>query len=571
MDRKLLLSHRCVRLTFLSAVLTVLAAAVYLPVFSIGFLHDDFLDLDHSFSPRSFTGFEAGGYRPLMVGLWTLDAGLYGPGRPWGWHLTNLVLFMINALLVHLLLREFGAGAKGSFLGTALFLLSWAAAPAVARVSGRTTLAALAPLLAALLVHLRAVKRAGGLRAGPIFLAQLLFFVSLLFKETAIACPPVFAALALYHPPQGRRKAVVVSLAAAMTTLAVYLLMRFSAVGLSISYAESGTFGLFTVKSMLRLSAMVFKPWLAGVPFRVLLPCAVTVLWLLRVDIRHKMFFIILTVCLLLPVGSLGARGYLAVTALPSAALLFGLLMDRAVTRTTWMIAVPLLLGGFLSARDEVRIIRDASAIVEETTHTIHEVLDSIPGEGPVFFTGIKYQHGDYSTFWEGELLEPLRAAGYDPGRYVGDASGFWGALLPIARENPGTEARFAHLETGRVLSFSPHERLSVEIPDTLLFVRDCLPLAEFGEYSDCIVSERVLLYLQDPFGGDSLIVLVPDNTAEGYHFFLEDRPEWVLASEGSSCFFSAPVTAAFSRTSDWMIELESEQMRKEQMLTHYQ
>ncbi len=42
------------------------------PTITNGFLSDDFLDLDHSFSLRTFTQFEAGGFRPLTVAVWAL-------------------------------------------------------------------------------------------------------------------------------------------------------------------------------------------------------------------------------------------------------------------------------------------------------------------------------------------------------------------------------------------------------------------------------------------------------------------------------------------------------------------
>jgi hypothetical protein len=83
-------------------VLSLVALALILtgPSLRFGFLSDDFLDLQHRFSAESFTRFEAGGFRPLTVALWSIDRAVCGPCRPWGWHMTNILLHAANTILI---------------------------------------------------------------------------------------------------------------------------------------------------------------------------------------------------------------------------------------------------------------------------------------------------------------------------------------------------------------------------------------------------------------------------------------------------------------------------------------
>lgn len=126
-----------------------------LPSLRTGFLSDDFLDLDHGFSAATFTNYEAGGFRPLLTALWAFDSHVWGAGRAWGWHLTNIVLHLSCAFLLWRIAARLLADENRAAVAAAFFLVSMTAVPSVARVSGRTTPAAMLPLLAAVLAHCR--------------------------------------------------------------------------------------------------------------------------------------------------------------------------------------------------------------------------------------------------------------------------------------------------------------------------------------------------------------------------------------------------------------------------------
>jgi tetratricopeptide (TPR) repeat protein len=118
-------------------------------------------------------------YRPLTVLSFALDHSLHGE-NPAGYHLTNVVLHALNALLLlALLLRQRVDPRVALLLG-----MAWALEPrlteAAAWVSGRTDLLACAFCLLALLVHRPRSMGRSLLSAG-------LLFLGLASKEVAVA------------------------------------------------------------------------------------------------------------------------------------------------------------------------------------------------------------------------------------------------------------------------------------------------------------------------------------------------------------------------------------------------
>lgn len=140
---------------FIGLISLVLFAYLYLPVFSIGFLSDDFLDINQRFSIQTLNSFEMGGFRPLSVAVYSIDSSIYGPTNSWGWHLTNLILHIGNIILMWFLLKELGFKEISRILTVSFFVLFAAGSPAVARMSGRTKMIAMLPLLGAFLCHAR--------------------------------------------------------------------------------------------------------------------------------------------------------------------------------------------------------------------------------------------------------------------------------------------------------------------------------------------------------------------------------------------------------------------------------
>lgn len=169
-----------------------------LPTLTSGFLSEDFLDLHHTFSFDSFTRIVFTGFRPLNEAVFALDTSLWGQTRPWGWHLTNILFHLLCAFLLWRTAFYIFRDRSVAALSVVFFLLSLAAIPSFARISGRTTPVAIAPLLGAVIAHCAYVT---GQKKRYLFLAMLLFLASLFAKETALACAPLFGLVSMHLIP----------------------------------------------------------------------------------------------------------------------------------------------------------------------------------------------------------------------------------------------------------------------------------------------------------------------------------------------------------------------------------
>lgn len=167
-------------------------------------------------------------FRPLTVLSFALDHRIHGP-NPAGFHLTNVLLHSLNALLAYLLLRRFRTRAA---LAACLVWL-WALHPrlteAVAWVSGRTdVLATTFVLLAVLLYRPRSLPR--------LLLACALVVAGMLSKEVALVGLAALAMLAL-QPGVSRSAGSTWTRDAAprvfilVLALALYLALRAHALG----------------------------------------------------------------------------------------------------------------------------------------------------------------------------------------------------------------------------------------------------------------------------------------------------------------------------------------------------
>jgi protein O-mannosyl-transferase len=136
-------------------------------------------------------------YRPLVTVSYALDARLSGL-RPFGYHLTNVVLHAIASLLFLALARRLALGPIVPGLAALVFAVHPALAPAVAWIPGRNDSLLAVFALGAWLLFLREAAR-------PSWFHRLfhlaLFWLALLTKETAVVIPVVCAAhLALVEP-----------------------------------------------------------------------------------------------------------------------------------------------------------------------------------------------------------------------------------------------------------------------------------------------------------------------------------------------------------------------------------
>src|SRR5258706_791519 len=156
------------------------AFAIYLPTLRAGFVWDDHFivtanreirsltDLPALLGSHAFSGADAAlgservveYYRPVWTASLAVDHALWGL-RPFGYHLTNLLLHAAASIAVFLLVSALLGGFLAPFVAGLLFALHPAHVEAVAWVSSRNELVAGLFVALALLAYVR-LRRAGG-------------------------------------------------------------------------------------------------------------------------------------------------------------------------------------------------------------------------------------------------------------------------------------------------------------------------------------------------------------------------------------------------------------------------
>jgi hypothetical protein len=565
---------------FSAAVLLMLTgfAVLYIPCLKLGFLGDDFLDLDHGFGPSTFGSFDAGGFRPLIVAVWAFDSAIYGPTNAWGWHLTNILLHLSNIALVLLLLKQFGTDRWVLLAALAFFALSFSAVPSVCRVSGRTTVAALVPLLGAMNLHVL-WKRKGN----DLFLVSslLLVLASLLTKETALACPIIFGAISafLYRKGKGGLRVFSRDFLIYMLPVLVYALWRLAAVGSRMGYAESGSLGVFMIRNLALLGTQVFSPWFTGLSARMALLVLPVGAWLLRGRDGLGLLGLILMLSMLVTVSNLPPRPCYAYAALPGATLLFAALARACSGKARLMAAVPvlLLLGSFLEARDEAGRMSQASEYTETLIGHLGELEARTPGEGPLIVSGYRSRVAGYGTLWPGAYSEALGTRGLVPGRPIRILDGYFcDVLLESMEREPGVTAYFAEY-TGdgwETVPFRPGERRwdeggatqSSEVLNGAVAISDSLWIR-----NSCFIvsSSPCSLGVIDPMADSMFVLRGAHSSGDTVWFDLENSRAWLVSTTPFDLFVltspeMSPGSAHFSFRRFWLSGLNERLLQKE-------
>jgi hypothetical protein len=148
--------------------------------------------------------------------------------RPLGYHLTNVALHAAASVLVLGLLLRLGLGELSAFWAALCFAAHPVQVGSVAWIPGRNDVIMSGFALGACLLLLRAGERPG---LAPKFGHLLCFTAALFSKETALALPLLFVALAWAIAPERelwRRRWLWIGWACA---LALYLTARFAVIG----------------------------------------------------------------------------------------------------------------------------------------------------------------------------------------------------------------------------------------------------------------------------------------------------------------------------------------------------
>lgn len=122
-------------------------------------------------------------YRPVTSFLFKLENN-YFKGEAFGYHLVNILLHLINALILIRLCFLITASRQIAFIAAAFFAVFPLNIESVVWVSGRTDLLATCFILASLLFHLKKVVKNDSQESGLFWLTTLFFILACLSKES---------------------------------------------------------------------------------------------------------------------------------------------------------------------------------------------------------------------------------------------------------------------------------------------------------------------------------------------------------------------------------------------------
>lgn len=262
----------------LAALAVVITVAVFSPALQNGFVYDDhtqvlknpwITDLRYipdilSSSLWSYSGYTSNTYRPMLHLLFMASYFAFG-FKPWGWHLVNIIVHAINALLVFgvasRLLRPSGeetpSGVRAEapsllapFFAALLFALHPVNAEPVAWVSAVTELTFTLFFLLSFYLYMK--SREDG-RPGLYIISLAFFIPALLSKETAIVLPAIVIA---YDLSGGKRRKGWRYWPGFLAVSALYMIVRTLAIGGVIQHRQAPLSGFELV---LNIFPLVFQ------------------------------------------------------------------------------------------------------------------------------------------------------------------------------------------------------------------------------------------------------------------------------------------------------------------------
>ena len=194
----------------------------YLSIFPGDFHYDDFHSIRNNTwlvnasnipkffaSPVYFSARpRAAMYRPLLLVSYALDYQVYG-WRAWGWHLTNLLLHLLNVLLIFALVQRTFRKERLAWIAGLLFAFTPVAGENINYLNCRSSILFTAFMLAGLLAAARMLeaREQGKSSAGWIALANVLFAGGVLSKDSAAVFPAMaFLYLWIFSKEQGAKK-----------------------------------------------------------------------------------------------------------------------------------------------------------------------------------------------------------------------------------------------------------------------------------------------------------------------------------------------------------------------------
>src|SRR4030042_3605104 len=263
--------------TIIIPVLLILCLLAYCNSLGNNFVYDDrYFIVDNPWI-RSFSNFKLfftdpentvasrpwpGIYRPLRTLSYTLDYKLFGQ-KPFGFHLTNLLLHLLNVFLFYRIMMHFFNNYKISFLGSLIFGIHPVQTESVSWISSRAELLYAFFSLVTMFFIIHGVKKQTVKKHWLLF-AGAGYLLALISKETAIIIPfLVFIILFYFYEPQNEIKNFFKSnfiiFLVFFLFMAVYLKFRFSLFETISQQSNWGGSFLHTIYTSLKVFVLYLK------------------------------------------------------------------------------------------------------------------------------------------------------------------------------------------------------------------------------------------------------------------------------------------------------------------------
>ena len=167
-------------------------------------------------------------YRPFLTGSFIIDYQLWGI-NPFGYHFTNLILHIANALLVYSFIFILFHMANTALLTSLIFAAHPVQSEAVAWISGRNDLMLTFFVLIGIIAHLRWTRYQGWRRQLAYSCCLLAYGSALLTKESAIVLPLLFMLIDYFYP--GSKKNITRYYAGIVLVSVVYYFAKTAVMG----------------------------------------------------------------------------------------------------------------------------------------------------------------------------------------------------------------------------------------------------------------------------------------------------------------------------------------------------
>ena len=195
------------------AAIVVVTVVAFFPALSGTFVSDDFADvrdkaliraLDWPHVHEIFRTMDGPNYMPFKVLSFAIDYRVWGPG-PWGFHVTNLALHTVAALVVYGVLRRLAMAPWTAVLAALLWAVHPIQVESVAWIAERKNVLSVLCFLLAFACYLAYSRRP---RAATYVATSAFFVVAILTKMTTVVLPAVCVVHELVEHGRLRRHAL---------------------------------------------------------------------------------------------------------------------------------------------------------------------------------------------------------------------------------------------------------------------------------------------------------------------------------------------------------------------------